>query len=376
MALNTTQQIYESVKQSKSPLITFKKEFNTDILASSIAIALWLKKLDKKAEIVCHNFAIPENMGFLPLTDIIKKELNNLRKFVIDLDISETEVDKFSYKVEGDKLRIFITPKNGEFSNDQVALKNSNYKHDLIFTLNTPDLESLSEIYETNPDFFYNTPIVNVCNLPENEHYGQINMVSLTATSISEILYDLFYDIDSALVDEHIATALLTGMIDQTKSFKDSKVTPKSLNIASQLVAAGAQREDIIKNLYQTKKVSTLKLWGTILNKLQTDDKQKIAWSRVTSEDFKATRTTSKDLIDIIEELITSIPTIELSAIFFQTDNSHTHCIVKAEKNINLLENLSEFKPQGTQNLIRFAIDTKDFENAEEQVHEYLKNLV
>lgn len=339
-------------------------------------MALWLKKLDKQAEIVCHDFSIPENLRFLPLTDIIKKELNNLRKFVISLDISETDVDKFSYKVIDNKLRIYITPKKGEFNPEQVDIRNTDYKHDLIFTLNTPDLESLSNIYEGSPDFFYNTPIINICNLPENEHYGQINLVTMTATSISEILYDLINEIDSALVDESIATCLLTGMIDKTKSFKHQKVTPKSLNIASQLVAAGAEREQIIKNLYQTKKVSTLKLWGSILNKLQTDDKQKIAWSFVKPEDFKTTRTSSKDLIDIIEELITSIPSIELTAIFFQLNSDNINCIVKAEKNINLLENFTEFKPQGSQNLIRFTIDTKDFSNAQNQVLEYLKNLI
>lgn len=376
MALNNTQQIYETVKQSKNPLITFKSEFNTDILASSLALALWLKKLDKKADIACHNFDIPENLDFLPFSDIIQKELKNLRKFVISLDVSDIKVDKFSYKVADDKLNLFITPKNGEFSKNHVSCNNAEYKYDLIFTVNTPDLESLANVYENNSDFFYNTPIINICNLPENESYGQLNHIKLTATSISEILYDVLNDIDPSLVDESIATCLLTGMIDQTKSFRDVKVTPKSLNIASKLVATGAQRDQIIKNLYQTKSVGTLKLWGTVLSHLQTDDKQKIAWSYVTGEDFKKTKSSSRNLVEVIDELITSIPTVELSAIFFQLDDQKVHCVIKAEKNVNLLENFSEFRPQGTSNLIRVSINTNDIKIAQEQVMEYLKNLI
>jgi len=323
MALNTTQQIYESVKQCKRPLITFKKDANIDMLASSLALGLWLKKLDKQAEIVCDGFETPKNLDFLPLSSI-KTELENLRKFVISLDISETKVDKFSYKVADDKLHIFITPKDGGFSKDQVTCNNSNYKYDLIFTLNSPDLESLAKIYENNPDFFFHTPIINICNLPENEYYGQLNCVNLTATSICEILYHLMNEIDPTLIDENIATYLLTGMIDKTKSFRDEKVTPRSLNIASELIACGAEREQIIKSLYQTKSVNTLKLWGIVLNQLKTDEQQKIAWSYVTAENFKQTESSSRDLIEVIDELITSIPTIELTTIFFpnwQWDN-------------------------------------------------------
>jgi len=375
MALNITQQIYEQVKHSKNPLITFKKSFNADILSASLALALWLKKLDKKAEIVCDQFNIPENLHFLPQISIIKSNIDNLRKLIISLDIAENPVDKFSYKIENNKLHIFVSPKKGELTKEHVFCKNSDYKHDLIFTINTPDLESLSQIYENNPDFFFNIPIINICHLPENEHYGQLNLVPIKSTSTCEVLYDLFNEIDSSLIDENIATCLLTGMIEKTKSFKDSKVTPKSLNIASQLMAAGAQREKIIKNLYQTKKVSTLKLWGIILHRLQTDEKNKIAWSYVTWENFKQTRTASKDLIDVMEELIASVPTIELTAIFFQTNKENIHCLIKTEKNINLMQNFSEFQPQGNPELIRITLNTDELSPAKDQVLEYLKNM-
>ncbi|MFZ5365089.1 MAG: DHH family phosphoesterase [Patescibacteria group bacterium] len=376
MALNVTQQIYESVKRSRSPLITFRNNNGTDVIASSLALAFWLKKLDKQGDIVCPNFKIPTNISFLPRTDTIKPDLTNLRKLVIDLDLQNSQVDKFSYKVIDDRLKIFITPKNGELTKDRVSCSNSEYRHDLIFTLNTPDLESLDKIYENNPDFFYNTPIINICNLPENEHFGHTNMVNVTAVSVAEILYELFTSIDDSLIDETIATYLLTGMIDKTKSFRHKKVTPRSLNIASQLIASGAQRDLIIKNLYQTKSVGTLKLWGTVLSHLETDPDQKIAWSRVTAEDFKSNNSSSKDLVEVIDELISSIPSIQHTAIFFQTDASATHCIIKTEKDIDLLKNFSEFNPTGAADLIRVKIDTANFASAKEQVLEYLKNLI
>ncbi|HUT22355.1 MAG TPA: hypothetical protein VMX18_03020 [Candidatus Bipolaricaulota bacterium] len=376
MALNATQQFYENVKQSKNPLILFKKDFNADIIASSLALALWLKKTNKPVELACDDFSAPQNLNFLPWSGSIKKEIDNPRQFIINLDVTETPVEKFSYKKDDGKLQIFITPKAGEISKENLDCAQSAYKHDLIFTINTPDLESLGKIYENHLNFFYNTPIINICNLPENELYGQLNVVNLTATSVAEILHDVFEKIDRSLIDEDIATCLLTGMIAATKSFRHEKVTPRSLGIASQLIASGAKRELIIKNLYQTKTVNTLKLWGLLLNNLETDASQKIAWSFVTAEDFKKSNASTKDLIEVIEELIVTVPTVEFTAIFFQTNGQGVHCLIKTEKNIDLMKNFSEYRPNGTKNLIRLMIDSSDIKTAEDQILEYLKNLI
>ena len=72
-------------------------------------------------------------------------------------------------------------------------------------------------------------------------------------------------------IDAKIATCLLTGLILSTRGFSNQNVTASSLKIASKLIELGANRENIIASLYQTKSISLLKSWGHILSELNYD---------------------------------------------------------------------------------------------------------
>lgn len=370
MALTQNQQLYELLQRSENPLITFRPDHNGDMIASSLALAELLQKLGRSAEIVSPKFLLPSAFSFLPEAEKIKSESLNLKNFRISLKIKEQKHPQIDYKVENDHLHILVSPTHPQFSNEDIKISPPIFRHDLIISVNTPDLDSLGEFYRDNNDFFYQTPIVNIDHLPENEHYGHINFINLAASSVAEIIYDFLEQTDPNLLDEKLATYLLAGMIEKTKSFKMPNVTPKSLNIASQLMAAGAERETIVKNLYQTRTVSALRLWGRILLNLKTDDLQKIAWAIISESDFTETNALPQDLTGVIDELIVSIPTIELTALFYEKNNER-FCLLKSEKNINLRAHFAEQAPSGNTNLIKFALTAEPA-----AVLEKLKQLV
>lgn len=357
MALNQHQQLYEAIQKSNNPLITFRQDHNGDVIAGSLALAELLNKMGRSAEIVSPEFELPSVYKFLPKAISIKKRVANLKKIVISLEIENQKHPEIDYQIEDNRLHIHVHPEKSTFSKNNISINDNHYRHDLIIALNTPDLESLGSLYFDNTDFFYQIPIINIDHSPDNEHYGHINVINLTASSISEIIYDFIEQVDSKLLDEPIATYLLTGMVEKTKSFKIPSVTPKSLNIASQLVAAGAQRDSIVQNLYQKQTVNALKLWGRVLMNLKTDDQQKIAWAEVTQDDFQQTNSRSQDLIGAVDELISSIPTVELTALFYE-DEGKKFCMVKAEKPIDLYFRFSQYNPLGSKNLISFELTT------------------
>lgn len=353
MSLNTSQQFYEIIQKSANPLIVFKKDSGGDAIAAGLALAELFKKLGQCAEIVSPGFALPATFHFLNEAGQIKNQLSNAKKFRISLNTDNIKNPTVEHEIIDNKLHIYVMAESGEINANNCRFHDSIYKHDLIIALNTADLESLAELYEDNIDLFFQTPLINIDLSPENEHYGHLNIINITASSVSEIIYDLIEQLDSNLLDEKIATYLLTGMIDRTKSFRVPTITPKSLNIASQLVAAGAERNNIIKNLYQTKSINALKLWGRILLNLKTDSQEKIAWSEINEADFIETETTVNDLSGVIDELILNIPTIEFTALFYQTNNG-INCLIKSEKNHNLLEKFSHCQPIGNKNFIQF----------------------
>jgi len=358
MALTQQQQLYETIQKSQSPLITFHKEATGDVVASSLALGQLLKKWNRSPDIIAPQYELPENLKFLEGVDKIKNHENNLKRLVVTLDHPSIKAQHVKSEEHENKLHLIINAEDATFSRENIKITEAPHKYDLIITLNTPDLSSLEKFYENNAELFFHVPIINIDYSPGNEHYGHINLINITATSISEILYDLIDSFDPTLMDEHIATHLLTGMIEKTKSFKIPTITPKSLNIASRLMAAGAERDAIIKNLYQTKSVNTLRLWGKTLLKLETDNRQKIAWAEITEQDFLETRTDEKDLVGVLDELISNIPTVEISIVFFQKGNQ-LYSLIKSEKGIDLKNYFSSFNPQGPKALIKFPFNTQ-----------------
>lgn len=334
MAFLINQQIFKTIETSENILITFSRDYNGDNLSSAVALFLFLKKLNKKAEIVCDDFKLKNSYIFLPQIKEIKNCLENLRNFIISLNISKTKINEISYDVKGNELEFVISPKDGFFEESDITSKSSGFKYDLVFTVGTTDLEKLANVYDRDTEFFYKTPIINIDNNAENENYGQINLIKLTASSTAEILFEMMSENNSNLIDEEIATALLSGIISTTRNFKTNNVAPNTLHIASKLISAGAKRAEIVQNLYQARSLATLKLWGRILAKLKNDPEHKLTWSVVEKKDFEETGASEENLADVIEELISNSFEVETVLILFEEKTVENN-----ENNIDIIQN-------------------------------------
>lgn len=373
MALTEIQQIFELIKKSRSILITIKKDWTGDAIASALALAKTLKKIDKRIDIVCQDFKTTNNISFLG-TDDINDKIEGLQKFVISIDTSKTKVGEFYYDNESDKLNIYISPKNGQFKPEDVSAKIANYEYDLIFVINSSDLESLGEIYNKHGEFFYSIPKINLDNSNKNEYFGDINIVDLTSSSTAEIVYDLIKSFDENLIDDDIATYLLCGIIFSTKNFKTLNVSPKTLNTASILITKGARREQIIQNLYQTRFLSTLKLWGRVLTRLNNDLDDKLIWSSISNQDFLETATSSEEIIDVIDELIVSMPKTEIIILIYEKiKTNNIECIIYSTKNIDSLFIARRFEPTGNSEIAKFNLNHMNLVEAERLVIEEIK---
>ncbi|MDD4333520.1 MAG: DHH family phosphoesterase [Patescibacteria group bacterium] len=393
--LTQEQQIFEQIKKAQNILINFPKSWHGDSVASSLAIFLFLKKMGKNVEIAAEepeqiSAAMPtaqKIFSFLPSFHEIKNSVENLRKFIISLDITNAKVIQVKYKLEENSLNFIVSPKEGFFTPDDISSSSSGFKYDLIITLDSPDLESLGKIYDNDTEFFYKTTIINIDHHSDNEEFGQINCVNLNAVATAEILFSLFESYSRDMIDEDIATCLLAGIIAKTKSFKTSNITPQTLLITSQLISLGARREEIINKLYRSRNLNVLKLWGRVLARLSSATENKLVWSTLSHTDFLKTEAKEEDLNDVIEELIVNIPEARIIVLLYEkfgneknaeTDNGQnnlkckTNVLVFSVKNINALELVKELNPHGTRRLAELSIE-KASAFAETQVIDLIK---
>ncbi|MEI6529275.1 MAG: DHH family phosphoesterase [Candidatus Falkowbacteria bacterium] len=347
--LNLEQQIFKQIEISKNILIVFPADREGDSVASALALFLFLKKQGYEVTVVSQGLEDTKHLySFLPAYSQISANLNNLRQFIVSVDISQAKVNQIKYLVENNTLNFIISPSEGWFKPEDVSAKAGEFKHDLIITVGASDLESLGKLYDQNVEFFYKTTIINIDHRASNESFGQINFIDLNAVSISEILFYLLKNYKPELISEEIATCLLAGIIQKTKNFKTQNLTPRTLLTTSQLLSIGANREDIVTHLYRSRDLSTLKLWGRVLNNLRAEKGEELIWSQLKLQDFKDTNSSTESLNDIIDELIMNVPSAKLVAIFCELEANETKIILYSLKNINALEILKDYSPQGS----------------------------
>ena len=180
--LNLEEQINKQLQKANNILIVFNSDWEGDAIASSLALFLFLKKINKNVDIAAakNSFIAPEKNDkhlwqFLPSFQSITHTLVNLRKFIVSLNIKQASISQIKYSVEGEKLNFIIAPEKGWFKPEDVSSHFSGFKYDLIFCVDSPDLESLGSIYDNNVEFFHKTPIINIDHQADNEEYGQIN---------------------------------------------------------------------------------------------------------------------------------------------------------------------------------------------------------
>ncbi|MBU1017907.1 DHH family phosphoesterase [Patescibacteria group bacterium] len=315
MDKNLYDQIISLTDKSQKILLLTHAKADCDGLGAALSLYLILKEMGKEVAVATNDPA-KENQNFLPAIDILQNSLAGSSDFVISLDTSKTPIGKIKYNTEGNRLNIIITPKNGVFSGEDVFFEHGKNKYDLIFTLDTGNFEHLGPIYDANVEMFYETPVINIDHHSSNTDFGQVNLVNVTAASTTEVLYEFLIHwgnkLNQKLITEDIATLLLAGIITDTGSFQHANTSPRAMETASKLLDLGARQQEIIKNIYKTKKLSTLKLWGIVLSKIQVDPVHRMVWSAISQEDLQEADAVSEETEGIIDDLLTNAPGAEI----------------------------------------------------------------
>ncbi|MDF1498425.1 MAG: DHH family phosphoesterase [Patescibacteria group bacterium] len=371
MGLSPKEQIIDQINKSETILLCIAKNPSGDAIGASLGFYMALKKLGKKTDIISPT-SILEKFSFLPSSDLITHKLEGSRDYIFSVDIEKEKLQQLRYEVKDNKLKIFITAKSGDLDEKKVNFESSKFKYDLIIVLGLSDLENLGNVYDDNPELFYEAPVINIDNNPSNEYFGKINLIDVAVSSTSEIVYGIISDLDEKLISEQVATNLLTGIISKTESFQNKDTTPKAFLTAASLISKGANKEEIIRYLYKTKSISVLKLMGTIMSNLKYNSQYKLGWSVINKDDFVRTNTNPENLSLVVHELANSSPEFDMIFVLYK-NNGEVKGIINFSEKMHVSGLVNNVKGSAENNQITFTSIETELELAEKEILKKIK---
>jgi bifunctional oligoribonuclease and PAP phosphatase NrnA len=222
--------IKQAFDDAQTVLVLTHVDPDGDAIGSLTAVGNALARMGKQVTMACDD-NVPVRFRFLPLTDKVQKGISP--EAVFDL---------------------------------AIAL----------------DCGDESRMGRTFADLNQKPFLINIDHHVTNTSFGQINLVDGEATSTAEMLYELFVAI-SVEITADIALSLLTGVVTDTLGFRIVGVTPRTMEITSALMAAGADLSLVTMLALNLKPLSTIRLWQLGLNQMKLDGG--LAW---TSLSYKA----------------------------------------------------------------------------------------
>src|SRR5947208_2479147 len=121
--------------------------------------------------------------------------------------------------------------------------------------------------------------------------------------------------------DGRLAAILTAGIVMDTATFAHPSTTARTLAVAAALVEAGAPLSEISRRLYRSKPEAQLRLFGRVLERLESVDGGLVVWSRLLEEDLKVTGSKPSDSEGIID-LIAQAEDAEVAILFKEAEGS------------------------------------------------------
>jgi phosphoesterase RecJ-like protein len=248
--LNDKAKILQLIRDKSSFLVTAHQAPEPDAMGSSIALALALRGLGKKARVVNVD-PLPRVLRFLSTNQLVARQ-----------------------------RRITERP-------------------DALFVLDCGDLErtALFETGRTASQIPF--PVVNIDHHLTNTRFGTYNWIEPHAAATAELIYELMQGLQSPMTAE-IATSLYTALVGETGSFRYSNTTARVFHLAARLVEEGAEPFRVSRELFESDSPGRLKLLHRLLGTLTRSFDGRVAWVTVTRRMLRETRTGVEDTENLV----------------------------------------------------------------------------
>lgn len=180
---------------------------------------------------------------------------------------------------------------------------------------------------------------INVDHHISNLGCGRVNYVVPTASSTSELIYDL---LDKEQMDRDMAMAIYTGIIHDTGVFQYSNTSPKTMRIAADLLEYGFDFSTLIEESFYQKTYWQNQIMGRALLESIMFLNGRCIVSAVDRKLMEFYHATPKDLDGIVNQL-KIIKGVECAVFMYETDNLEYKVSMRSTDRVDVAKVASYF---------------------------------
>jgi bifunctional oligoribonuclease and PAP phosphatase NrnA len=176
--------------------------------------------------------------------------------------------------------------------------------------------------------------LINIDHHLNEAPYGTVFWVKPEASSTCEMLYDLATSIPVA-VDQEVATFLYTGLITDTGSFRFSNTTERVLEIARELVKAGADPAFIAEQVYDSSSPERIQLLSRVLTSVRFLSRDRLATAELSLRMLQETSTSAADSESFINHL-RSVKPVEIAMLFKEENDGLVNVSMRSKGEVDV----------------------------------------
>lgn len=174
--------------------------------------------------------------------------------------------------------------------------ENTDYTADLCICLDCGDIKrtgSRIKVLESAKN------TLSIDHHETNTNFAEVNLVEAKAAATAEILYTLFCEMGIG-IDKEIAANLYAAISADTGSFKYSNVTPKTMQIAGELILTGIDHAQISRFLHDMDDVEVIKCKAELMQRIESYFDGRFTLVTANDELFEKYGITERDSGDIV----------------------------------------------------------------------------
>ena len=187
--------------------------------------------------------------------------------------------------------------------------------------------------------------LINIDHHISNNRFGSLQLIDIKACAAAEIVYYLVKKL-AVPISKSIASAIYTGILTDTGSFKFSNTNKAAFEICAEMTTLGAEPSIIAQKLYGQYPFARIKLLNLALNTIEISENRKLSIMLLTQEMFKNTDTRMEDGNNFVD-YAKNIKDVKIAALIQELGNGKKgksfHISLRSDETVDVAKLAASF---------------------------------